>query len=166
MWIIYESQHISRHFFYMQIYYIELSIIFYFTWFVYIQTWETFSVHVLMCVCSVAQSCLILCHTMDYRLPGSSIHRIFYNVLKSMSGSEDKKRYDSLHSIYPQNKGPARVLWLNFFFKKYTFLLNLFQTLFVLFLYHFLIFTFAKHVTNHLTRPNSHMKYLRINYTV
>ena len=88
-----------------------------------------------MCVCSVAQSRLTLCDTTDYSLPGSSIHRIFYNVLKSMSGSEDKKRHDSLHSIYPQNKGAARVLWLNFFFKKYTFLLNLFQTLCLFYLY-------------------------------
>ena len=28
-------------------------------------------------VCSVAQSCLTLCDSMDYSLPGFSVHRIF-----------------------------------------------------------------------------------------
>ena len=31
-----------------------------------------------MCVCSVTQSCLTLCDSMDYRSPGSSVHGIFY----------------------------------------------------------------------------------------
>ena len=30
-----------------------------------------------MCVCSVTQSCLTLCHPMDYSQPGSSVHGIF-----------------------------------------------------------------------------------------
>ena len=30
----------------------------------------------LHCVCLVAQLCLILCNTMDYSLPGSSVHGI------------------------------------------------------------------------------------------
>ena len=29
-----------------------------------------------MCVCSAAQSCLTLCHPMEYSLPGSSVHGI------------------------------------------------------------------------------------------
>ena len=29
-----------------------------------------------VCVCSVAQSCLMLCHPMEYSLPGSSVHGI------------------------------------------------------------------------------------------
>ena len=32
---------------------------------------------VLMCVCSVAQSCLTLCDPIDYSLPGSSVQGIF-----------------------------------------------------------------------------------------
>ena len=45
-----------------------------------------------MCVSSVAQSCLTLCDPVDCSLPGSSVRRIFYSVLKTMSGSKDKKR--------------------------------------------------------------------------
>ena len=30
-----------------------------------------------MCVCLVTQSCPTLCDTMDYSLPGSSVHGIF-----------------------------------------------------------------------------------------
>ena len=32
--------------------------------------------HLLVCACSVAQSCLILCDPMDYSLPGSSVRGI------------------------------------------------------------------------------------------
>ena len=39
--------------------------------------WHTFTSQVIICVCSVAQSCLTLCNSMDCSPPGSSVHGIF-----------------------------------------------------------------------------------------
>ena len=43
-------------------------------------------VHVCVCMCSIAQSCPILCYPMDCSLPGSSVHGIFQaRILKQVA---------------------------------------------------------------------------------
>ena len=47
-----------------------------------------------MCVCSATKLCLILCNSMDYSPPGSSVHGIFQaRILKQVAISYSRSSF-------------------------------------------------------------------------